>query len=52
MKVYIYAFAGSSAVFAIPCFISDNSMNVIMICISIVIGIVATFIATFILYKD
>ncbi|MGX8833448.1 PTS transporter subunit EIIC [Amedibacillus sp. YH-ame6] len=52
MKVYIYAFAGSSALFAIPCFISENGMNVILICVSIVIGIVSTFIATYILYKE
>lgn len=52
MKVYIYAFAGASSVIAIPCFISENHMNVVWLCVSIVIGIVATFITTFILYKD
>lgn len=52
MKVYIYAFAGSSALFAIPCFISDNGMNVILICISIAIGTASTFVATLFLYKE
>lgn len=52
MKVYIYAFAGSSALFAIPCFISEDGMNVILICVSIAIGIIATFVATYLLYKE
>ncbi len=54
MSVYIYAFAGASALPAIPCFVGgDNPLrNVILLCVSIVIGIVSTFVATFILYKD
>lgn len=52
MKIYIYAFAGSSALFAIPCFISENKMNVILMCVAILIGIIVTFISTFILYKE
>ena len=52
MKVYIYAFAGASSIVAIPCFIGENKMNVVWLCVAIVIGIVSTFVATLFLYKD
>lgn len=52
VHVYSYAFAGASSIVALPCFVSPEGNNVIMMVIAILIGIIATFIATFILYRD
>ena len=37
---------------ALPCFVSPEGNNVILMVIAIIIGMVATFLATFFLYKD
>ncbi len=52
VHVYIYAFAGASSIVALPCFVSPEGNNVIMMAIAIVIGMMATFFATYILFKD
>lgn len=52
MHVYIYAFAGASSIVALPCFVSPEGNNVILMVIAIIIGMVATFLATFFMYKD
>lgn len=52
LHVYLYAFAGSAGLFAIPAFIGPVGTNVIYLCISMAIGFVVTFVATLFLYKD
>lgn len=52
VHVYIYAFAGASSIVALPCFVSPEGNNVIMMAIAIAIGMIATFFATYILFKD
>lgn len=54
MKVYIYAFAGASCIFAWPCFVGGERgvFNMVLMIVACAIGAVATFVATWILYKD
>ncbi len=52
VHVYIYAFAGASSIVALPCFVSPEGNNVVMMAVAIGIGMIATFIATYVLFKD
>ncbi|MCD7840058.1 MAG: PTS transporter subunit EIIC [Erysipelotrichaceae bacterium] len=52
MKVYLYAFPGSSGVFGLIAFIGPSSMNIIYMAIAIIIGVVVTFAMTMVLYKE
>jgi PTS system beta-glucosides-specific IIC component len=52
MKVYAYAFAGSSGIFAVTGFVGPTASNVIYFLLSLLIGFVVTFAITMITFKD
>lgn len=52
LNVAIYAFASVSSIIGLPCFIGENSSNLIFMVISIFVGAATTFVATMFLYKD
>lgn len=51
LKVYSYAFAGSSGVLAVTGFIGPTPSNVIFFILSMVVGSLVSFVATMIMYK-
>jgi PTS system beta-glucosides-specific IIC component len=52
MKVYAYAFAGSSGIFAVTGFVGPTASNVVYFLLSLLIGFVVTFIGTMVMFKD